>query len=138
MSVPICEHVFTNGKCCELPALRGTSYCYWHHSAARRERLRETIGGPIDADANTGITVPLLEDGNAIQISIQEVIHALLDRRIDTKRASLILYALQLAHSNSKNVHELFPAIDTCCTDVPNGEEIPELKPKPARPRRAS
>jgi hypothetical protein len=137
MSVKICEHSFTNGKCCNLPALRGTEYCYWHHSAARRARERENLGGPVSADANTGIDVPLLEDSNAIQISLQEVIYALLDRRIDTKRASLILYALQLAHTNSRNLcHD--PTHHRHLIVLPEGEEIPALAPKPKRPQKAA
>jgi hypothetical protein len=130
-SVPLCEHVFSNGKCCELPALRGSEYCYWHHSSARRARLRENIAGPISADANTGIDIPLLEDANAIQVSIQEVIHALLDRRIDSKRAALILYALQLALTNQKELHTEPFESQRQLVVVPDGEGIPKPQPRP-------
>jgi len=78
--------------------------CYWHHKARLRDETRDKLAGPLASHANTGIEVPLLEDGNAIQIGLQEVINALLDRRIDEKRAGLILYALQLAGSNLDRV----------------------------------
>ena len=51
-------------------------------------------------EANTGLDLPLLEDANAIQVAIQEIMQAILDRRIDAKRAGLLLYSLQLASSN--------------------------------------
>jgi hypothetical protein len=131
----LCKHVFTYGKCCEAPALRGSEYCYWHHGSARRARQREVIAGPVAANANTGITIPLLEDGNSIQVSIQEVIHALLDQRIDHKRASLVLYALQIAQSNRMGLRIAPYASDRRLVGLPRGEEIPEL---PSERQRAS
>jgi len=55
-------------------------------------------------EGNTGLTLPLLEDANAIQLTIQEIMQAILDRRIDSKRAGLLLYSLQLASSNVRNL----------------------------------
>jgi len=100
----LCEYDYPNGECCDAFAMKNSDMCYWHHKARLRERNREKIGGTASAQANTGIEVPLLEDANAIQVGIQEVIHALLDRRVDEKRAGLILYGLQLASSNMERV----------------------------------
>ena len=44
--------------------------------------------------------LPLLEDANAVQITIQEVMQSLLDNRLDARRAGLLLYSLQLASTN--------------------------------------
>jgi len=55
-------------------------------------------------EANSGLELPLLEDANAVQVTIQEIMQAILDRRIDNKRAGLLLYSLQLASSNIRNL----------------------------------
>jgi hypothetical protein len=49
------------------------------------------------------IQLPLLEDAESIQIAIQEVVDAITQDRIDSKRAGLLLYALQTASANLKN-----------------------------------
>ncbi len=87
-----CGHVRANGKLCEGPALRDSNLCYWHHKARQRRRHRHDARGPV--------VLPLLEDGNAIQVSVQEVLHALLDGRLDNRKAGLLLYGLQVATSN--------------------------------------
>src|SRR5207248_9538975 len=46
---------------------------------------------------------PLLEDANSIQMAIQQVAEAVLEERIDNKRAGLVLFALQTAACNLKN-----------------------------------
>jgi hypothetical protein len=88
-----------------------SNFCYWHHKARARRRRHERIGGPISMQANSGLELPLLEDANAIQVTIQEIMQAILDRRIDNKRAGLLLYSLQLASSNIRNLTPL-PADD--------------------------
>jgi hypothetical protein len=102
-----CSHVLSNGQICKAVPMRDSSYCYWHHKARARRRRSERIGGPISMEANTGLDLPLLEDANAIQVAIQEIMHAILDRRIDAKRAGLLLYSLQLASSNLHNLQPL-------------------------------
>jgi len=60
-------------------------------------------------DANLGhepvaaLELPPLEDGNSIQIALMQVIDAILQNRLDSKRAGLVLYALQTASSNLAN-----------------------------------
>jgi hypothetical protein len=102
-----CAHVLTNGQLCNAIPMRDSNFCYWHHKARARNRRHERIGGPISTEANSGLELPLLEDANAIQVSIQEIMQAILDRRIDSKRAGLLLYSLQLASSNVRNLTPL-------------------------------
>jgi len=83
-----CEHVKVNGVRCGSPALRGRRLCYFHYKC-RLPRVQ---------------TVPILEDGNAIQLGVLEIIRGLLEERIDTKRAGLVLYGLQIASSNLRRV----------------------------------
>ena len=83
-----CEHIKTNGVRCGSPALRGRRYCYFHYNL-----IRPRVN-----------VFPLLEDANAIQLELGEVIRGLIDQRLDTKRAALILYALQIASGNLRRV----------------------------------
>jgi hypothetical protein len=116
-----CSHVLANGQICNAVPMRDSNYCYWHHKARARRRRSERIGGPVSMEANTGLDLPLLEDANAIQVAIQEIMQAILDRRIDAKRAGLLLYSLQLACSNIHNLQPLpfesEPLIDTIGSD---------------------
>jgi hypothetical protein len=91
-----CEHIKTNGLRCGSPALRDRRYCYFHFCAHDlRRRRREKPNAPF--------MLPLLEDANAIQMAIQQVAEAVLEERIDNKRAGLVLFALQTAACNLKN-----------------------------------
>jgi len=83
-----CEHVKVNGVRCGSPALRTRRLCYFHFMS----RVPQ-----IDL-------VPVLEDGNAIQEGVQRIIHGMLTGRLDTKRAALALYGLQIAASNLPRV----------------------------------
>jgi len=91
-----CEHIKANGLRCGSPALRQRRYCYFHfcaHDLRRRRRQHP----------NAPFVLPLLEDANSIQIAIQQVAEAVLEERIDNKRAGLVLFALQTAACNLKN-----------------------------------
>jgi len=91
-----CEHIKANGLRCGSPALRQRRYCYFHscaHDLRRRRRQHP----------NAPFVLPLLEDANSIQMAIQQVAEAVLEERIDNKRAGLLLFALQTAACNLKN-----------------------------------
>src|SRR5947209_5044271 len=94
--IPQCEHIKANGLRCGSPALRQRRYCYFHfcaHDLRRRRRQQP----------NAPFVLPLLEDANSIQMAIQQVAEAVLEERIDNKRAGLVLFALQTAACNLKN-----------------------------------
>jgi hypothetical protein len=92
---PLCNHIKANGVICGSPALRGRDYCYFHHlwrTRPARQSLRPwnpRIG-----------KLPLLEDANAVQLALQQVLNAILHKRIDLPRARLLLYGLQTASAN--------------------------------------
>ena len=105
-SVPRCQHIKANGVQCACPAMRRKKYCYFHHtwrektnprSNHRRRAQRQT-------DGKTAFILPPLEDANAIQMAIMEVLYQLADGRIDAKHAGLMLYALQTASANLKHL----------------------------------
>ena len=102
-----CRHLRANGQFCGSPALRHNTLCYYHYRLAQREQRRLRLGGPVDAAANTGIELPLLEDADSIQIAINEVTRAIIDQRIDHRRAGLLLYSFQLALQNTRNLRPM-------------------------------
>jgi hypothetical protein len=90
MHIPRCQHVKVNGTQCGSPALSGKKRCYFH----QRHQLKPAHDSAFD--------FPVLEDANAIQVALIQVIRAIADNKIETKRAGLLLYALQTASFNLK------------------------------------
>ncbi len=84
-----CRHVMPSGKnVTGMPSRAGT-FCYFHsrlHLAAQKS-----------ASAMDSIEIPVLEDRCAIQVTITQVLRAIVNNTIDRPRASLLLYGLQLA-----------------------------------------
>jgi hypothetical protein len=78
-----------SGKQCHGYALRGEDLCYFHR--------RQHLAAQKPASANDSIEIPLLEDRCAIQVTITQVLRAIVANTIDRPRASLLLYGLQLA-----------------------------------------
>jgi hypothetical protein len=90
---PLCDHVFSTGRCCGSPALRDSNFCYWHHTARARRASRPAP--PPEQPANSNILMPLVEDADSLMVSLQEVLHAIAENRIDRARAGLLLYGIQ-------------------------------------------
>jgi len=97
MSVEIrkCTHIKVNGTRCGSPALKTSTRCYFHDLATRRIRT-----GVFQKPA----LLPILEDANAIQIALTDVINDLRQDLIDQKVAGKLLYALQIASLNLKQM----------------------------------
>src|SRR5271163_3096415 len=116
--VPECRHIKTSGGKCGSPALRGKPYCYFH------SRLKQRATRP--ASPYLAIELPAsLEDRGAIQLALSEIVTAVADNRIDTRRAGILLYALQIASSNAKYKDEIVCAdsVDETVVDE-QGEEM--------------
>jgi len=93
---PQCAHIKVNGIRCGSPALRGRELCFFHYRFLERQRQLDEH-------------LPPLEDANAIQFAIMQVLRAVLDDRIDLKKANVLLYGLQVATSNlEKTLFEPF------------------------------
>lgn len=96
-----CLYIKTNGEACGSHALRGRCYCFYHHEAAKRDRRRARFSNSSSID----LELPAFEDPESIQVSIAEVAYALLDGRVDHRTAATLLYSMQLAISNLKNLN---------------------------------
>jgi hypothetical protein len=93
-----CQHIKVNGTLCGSPALRRNRFCYFH-----KLHQEETIQLNTDRTRrkrSLAVTLPVLEDANAIQVSLMQIMRLILTGQIDGKNAGLLLYALQTASSN--------------------------------------
>ncbi len=90
-----CTHIKVSGVRCQGPALRGEQFCYFHQQAHRSVRR------PPYSRLHP---IAIIEDEDAIQASLMEVINGLVRNTLDVKRASLILRALHIAVKNASRV----------------------------------
>jgi hypothetical protein len=90
-----CTHIKVTGQQCGSPALRGEFFCYFH------TRVIKGVQQRVDMQLHS---MALLEDCEAIQLSIMHVVDGLLKGTLDPTRARLIIQALRIAARNAKNV----------------------------------
>ncbi len=122
MSFKNCTHIKVTGVRCGSPALRGEQFCYFH------QRMLRTVNYP-DSRLHH---VALLEDEEAIQVSLMEVVNGLIRGTIEVKRGELILRALNTAVRNIRRAKfDIYT--DKMVREVPTYPEPPE--PKPVAPR---
>jgi hypothetical protein len=89
-----CCHIFTDGRRCASPCLRGEEFCY-HHT------IRTPIAKPKQRRARQStFHLPPPEDRSAIQSSIGEFLRRIATNEIDPRRAGLLLDGLQIASLN--------------------------------------
>ena len=105
-NIPQCQHVRHNGIRCGSPALRGHSHCYYHNYIRKPSRAMGEF-----------------EDAESIQLALRQVINWL-SLGMETKRAALMLYALQIASCNLRHLECLY------WTDVVR--ELPKENPSDA------
>jgi hypothetical protein len=109
-----CRHIKVNGTQCGSPALRSKIFCFYHH----KDR---PLPVPCFSDieyATGEINLPFFEDAHSIQAVIREVVQMVLQKRLERKTASLLLYALQIASSNLKRMELEKPQPEQVVTDV--------------------
>ena len=94
-STKSCTHIKVSGVRCGSPALRGEQFCYFHQQAHRSVRR------PLFSRLHP---IAIIEDEDAIQVSLMEVINGLVRNTLDVKRAALILRALHIAVKNASRV----------------------------------
>jgi hypothetical protein len=90
-----CTHIKVTGQQCGSPALRGEFFCYFH------TRIIKGVEQRVDMRLDS---MALLEDHEAIQFSLMNVVDGLVKGTLDRPRARLILQALRIAARNAKEV----------------------------------
>jgi hypothetical protein len=109
-----CRHIKISGTQCGSPALRSKIFCFYHH----KDR---PLPVPCFSDieyATGEINLPFFEDAHSIQAVIREVVQMVLQKRLERKTASLLLYALQIASSNLKRMELEKPQPEQVVTDL--------------------
>jgi hypothetical protein len=99
-AAPRCQHIKVSGIQCGSPALRSKTFCFYH-----QQDRPWPVECYSDIEYATGeITLPYFEDAHSVQAVIRQVVQMVLQKRIERKTASLLLYALQIASSNLKRM----------------------------------
>jgi len=94
--VASCQHTKKDGPQCGSPALRNQQFCYYHD---RQRPVIQNLHGSAKFPP-APFFLPRLEDVNSIQRGIGKVVEHLLHRRLDPKKAGVLLYALQQTSTN--------------------------------------
>jgi hypothetical protein len=130
MPTQYCRHIHPNGTRCRSLALTGQLRCFWHHDLAQRHRSLNPPADPdpailhpltVDADrlqrepllaeyltpvrGPLELDFPALEDRESIQIALSMLLAALGKNRLEPKRAATMLYGLQVASSNARDLN---------------------------------
>jgi hypothetical protein len=120
-AAPRCRHIKVNGTQCGSPALRNKNFCFYHQQD--RPLTVECYGdGPY---ATGEIALPVFEDAHSIQSVLRQVVQMLLQKRLERKTASLLLYALQIASSNLKRMELEKPQPEQVVTNLETDSETP-------------
>ena len=117
MGYRACRHIKPNGLRCESPSLKGTNFCYYHSKLHSLGAEPDSKFGPM--------RLPTPEGPAAIQLSIAKITDALINGRIDPKRAGQLLYAMQIASQNleSHRFSQISEQVETMTT-ASNGDEL--------------
>ncbi len=86
-----CTHIFADHHRCGSPALRGERLCYYHHPS------RRSVADPYQRRSRRGFDIAIPTDPASLQSALHQVIQRLASNKIDTQRAGLLLYSLQIA-----------------------------------------
>jgi hypothetical protein len=97
--IPRCTHIKTSGTQCGSPALRRRRFCFFHKNWQRqRSQLNAQPAAPLS------FTIPVLEDADSVQVALMQVMRLILAGQLDPKIAGLLLYAMQTASPNLRQM----------------------------------
>lgn len=89
-----CRHLMPSGLRCQSPAMRGGAFCYQHG-----RRIPPVGSGASTSE--TRIDIPAVLDDAGITHALTQVLQGLGNGGISPRRASILLYGLQMAHSQT-------------------------------------
>jgi len=118
-NAPRCQHIRLNSQRCAAPALRGQALCYFHHRAQ----------DPATYDERW---LPVQDDAASLQLAVARVQRLLLMDGFEFKRATALLYSLQIACMNLKNLKAEFPQPEAAEGERPQPKPVSDEKRKPA------
>jgi hypothetical protein len=92
-----CRHIYTIGRRCGSPCLRGEEFCYYHHT----NRPRPPMAGSDQFFAGPDtFEIASFEDHPAIQLTLLEIARRIANNTIDLKRATKLIDACNSASLN--------------------------------------
>ncbi len=130
MQLALCRHIKTNGTRCKAPSLTDGLWCYFHHRLHQRHtafRPTEATRGYLIPGQHIELTA--LEDRESVQVALSVVINALATGNLDIKRATALLYGLQLACNNARGLHTEPYAANTVRSIEPSPEGLDLAEP---------
>lgn len=95
-----CRHILPNGRNCHAPAMRGKAYCYHHMLDKRAPARGHACTSKKKNPAEDPLVLPEILDQAAIRSAVSSTLLALAAGRIERRRASTLLYGLQLAQKH--------------------------------------
>ncbi len=120
-AAPRCRYIKVSGTQCGSPALRHKNFCFYHQQ-------NRTITAECYSEGKyaTGeIDLPAFEDAHSVQNVIRQIMQMVLQKRIEQKTASILLYALQIASSNLKRMELEKPQPEQVVVDLEMESETP-------------
>jgi len=100
--INLCRHIMPSGLNCKSPAMRGSAFCYFHGRSIPPARK--------SASSSEGrIQIPEVLDSNGFSRALRQVLQGLADCRISTRRASILLYGLQMASGQASEFDSELP-----------------------------
>ncbi len=94
---PRCQYIKADGEQCGCPALKRKRLCYFHSKTADGRKRRKNASADPQPDRSSDLEVPVLENDRAIQMAVTNICRQLAKESIEPKRASTLLYGLQVA-----------------------------------------
>src|SRR6266853_2071360 len=130
MQLSLCRQIKTNGTRCKAPSLTDGLWCYFHHRLHQRHTaFRPTAATRGYLSPGQHIALIPLEDRESVQLALSVVINALATGQLDIKRATALLYGLQLASNNARGLHTEPYAADTVRAIEPSPEGLDLAQP---------
>ena len=129
MKLDLCRHIKTNGLRCKSPSVTQTVYCYFHTRLHQRHAAFRPQGDAARyVIAGQHVQLLPLEDRESVQTALSVVINALALGQLETRRATALLYGLQLAAINSGklNTQPYAPNIVRTIDSSPEGLDLAE------------
>jgi hypothetical protein len=129
MQYELCRHIKANGIQCKAPSLTGEEWCYFHNRLHQRHsNYRHTAATRGYLLPGQHIQLTALEDRESVQVALSVVINALATGHLDTKRATALLYGLQLAATNSARIQAepYAPNVVRSLHSTPDGLDLAE------------
>jgi hypothetical protein len=121
LAAPRCRHIKVNGTQCGSPALRNKNFCFYH-----QQNRPMSVPCYYEQEYPLGeIDLPLFEDAHSIQAVLRQVVQMVMQKRLERKNASLLLYALQIASSNLKRMELEKPQPEQVVIDLETKSETP-------------